>query len=58
MEVPRAGVKSEPAGAGLCHSHSKVSSKLHLPSTPQLLATPDPQPTKQGQASNLRPHGC
>ena len=29
----------------------------NLQPTPQLLATPDPQPTEQGQGSNLQPHG-
>ena len=30
--------------------------KPHLQPTPQLMATPDPQPTEQGQGSNLKPH--
>ena len=32
--------------AGLHHSHSKMGSKPHLRPTPQLMATPDPYPTK------------
>ena len=43
--------------ASLCHSHSNVGSELRLQPTPQLTATPDPQPTEQGQGSNLQPHG-
>ena len=43
--------------AGLYHSHSNAGSRLHLRSTPQLMAMPDPWPTEQGQESNLRPHG-
>ena len=30
------------AAAGLHHSHSNAGSELHLRSTPQLMATPDP----------------
>ena len=45
------------AAAGLCQSHSNARSELHLQSTPQLVATPDPLPTEQGQGSNLQPHG-
>ena len=41
----------------LCHSHSNARSKLWLKCTPQLTATLDPQPTEQGQGSNLQPHG-
>ena len=33
---------------GLCQSHSSVGSKLYLRPTPQLMATPDPQPIEQG----------
>ena len=43
--------------AGLYHSHSNIRSEPHLQPTPQLMATPDPQPTEQGQGSNLQPHG-
>ena len=36
------------AGAGgLHHSQSNMGFKLHLRPTPQLMATPDPQPTEQ-----------
>ena len=41
----------------LCHSHSNTVSEPHLRPTPQLAATPDPQPTEQGQGTNLQPHG-
>ena len=43
--------------AGLHHSHSHAGSEQHLWPTPQLMATPDPQPTEGGQGSNPRPHG-
>ena len=39
------------------HSHSHKGSELHLQPTPQLMATPDPWPTEQGQGSNPQPHG-
>ena len=42
---------------GLGHSHSNAGSKPRLQPTPRLMATPDPQPTEQGQGSNLQPHG-
>ena len=45
------------AAASICHSHSNVRSELCLLSTPQLMATPDPQPTGRGQGWNPRPHG-
>ena len=41
----------------LRHSHSNAGSKLHLQPTPQHRATPDSQPTEQGQGSNPQPHG-
>ena len=44
--------------ASLHHSHSNTISDQHLQPTPQLRATPEPQPTEQGQGSNLHPHGC
>ena len=44
--------------AGLCHSHSNNESKPSLQPIPQLMATPDPQPTEQGQGSNPRPYEC
>ena len=43
--------------AGLHHSHSNMGSEPCLKPTPQLLATPDPQPTEQGQGSNPQPYG-
>ena len=36
--------------AGLCHSHSNAGSELCLQSTPQVTATPDPQPTHWARA--------
>ena len=45
------------AAAGLHYSHSNVGSKPHLHPTPQLMATLDPQPTKQGQGLNPQSHG-
>ena len=37
--------------AGPHHSHSSVGSEPCLQPTPQLAATPDPQPTQRGQGS-------
>ena len=45
------------AAAGLRQSHSNTRSKPSLRPTPQLTATRDPQPTEQGQGSNLQPGG-
>ena len=45
------------AAAGLHHSHSDVGSKPRLRPTPQLRATPDPNPTERGQGSNPQSHG-
>ena len=42
----------EATAAGLHHSHSNTRSEPHLPPTPQLMATLDPQPTERGQGSN------
>ena len=42
---------------GLHHSHSNLGSEPCLQPTPQHMAVPDPQPTEQGQGSNLQPHG-
>ena len=42
---------------GLHHSHINARSEPHLHPTPQLTATKDPQPTEQGQGSNLGSHG-
>ena len=41
----------------LHQSHSNVGSESRLQPTSQLTATPDPQPTEQGQGSNPQPHG-
>ena len=49
--------QNEAAAAILHHSHSNAGSELGLWPTPQLTATPDPQPTGWGQGSNLHPHG-
>ena len=49
-----------PIGAvagGLRQSHSNSGSELHLQPTPQLMATPNHQPTEQGQGLNPQPHG-
>ena len=43
--------------AGLHHSHSNARSEPSLPPTPQLTATPDPQPTEGGQGLNPQLHG-
>ena len=43
--------------AGLPQSHSNARSEPRLRPTPQLPATPDPEPTEQGQGWNLQPHG-
>ena len=45
------------AAAGLWHSQSNSGPKPHLQLTPQLMATPDPQPKERGQGSNPQPHG-
>ena len=43
--------------AGLHQSHSNSGSEPHLQPTPQLTATPDPQPTEQSQRSNPQSRG-
>ena len=43
--------------AGLRQSHNDAGSEPHLQPTPQLMATPAPQPTERGQGSNPQPHG-
>ena len=53
----QAGGQIRATAAGLHHSHSNVGSKPHLWPTPQPTATLDPQPTKGGRGSNLKPHG-
>ena len=42
---------------GLRQSHSNARFKPSLRPTAQLTATPDPQPTEQGQGLNPQPHG-
>ena len=49
-----------PIGAvatGLRQSHSNAGSEPRLQPIPQLTATPDRQPTEQGQGPNPQPHG-
>ena len=43
--------------ANLHHKHNNAGSEPYLWPTPQLMATPDPQPTEQGRWSNLHPCG-
>ena len=43
--------------AGLHQSHSNAGSEPRLQPTPQLTATPDREPTEQGQGPNPQPHG-
>ena len=42
---------------GLHQSHSNAGSEPRLQPTPQLTATPDPQPTEQGQGLNPQLNG-
>ena len=59
MEVPRLGVESELQL--LAYSTATATPDLRrvcVLYTPQLTATPDPQPTEQGQGLNPHPHGC
>ena len=56
MEIPRLGVESELqlpayATATTTAAPSGICNLYH-----SLMATPDPQPTEQGQRSNLHPH--
>ena len=37
--------------------HNNLASELRLQPTPQLTASPDPQPTERSQESNPYPHG-
>ena len=48
----QATCQNRAAAVGLYHSHSNAGSELCLQSTAQLTATPDPQPTEQGQGLN------
>ena len=45
------------AAAGICHSHSNIRCQLHLQPMLQFMATPDPEPTEQGQGMDPHPHG-
>ena len=42
---------------GLHQSHSNLGSEPRLGPTLKLMATPDPEPTEQGQGANPQPHG-
>jgi len=55
MQVPRLGVESELQL--LAYTTATAGSKPHLQPTPQITATPDPQPTERGQGSNLQSDG-
>ena len=57
MEVPRLGVELELQTSVLHQNHSNAGSEPCLQPTPQLTATPDRQPTEQGQGLNPQPHG-
>ena len=54
MEVPRLGVQLELWPQAYATATASVPP---LQPTPQLTATPDPQPTERGQGSNPQPHG-
>ena len=56
MEVPRLGVESE---LQLLADATAIAtgSEPRLQCTPQVTATPDPQPTERGQGLNPHPHG-
>ena len=45
------------AASDLCQSDSNTGSEPCLQPTPQLMATPEPQPTELGQGWNPQPHG-
>ena len=45
------------AATNLRQSHSNVGSEPRPQPTPQLTATPNRQPTEQGQGLNPQPHG-
>ena len=57
--APEAYVGSQDRGqigataAGLCHSQCNAGSEPCLRPTLHLMATPDPQPTEQGQGSSI-----
>ena len=55
--VSLAGARIGATPAGLCHSQSNTGSKQSLRPIAQLMATPDPQPSKRGPGSNPHPHG-
>ena len=57
MEVPRLGVESE-LQLLACTTATATQDLSHVCDLqPQLMATPEPQPTEQDQGSNLQPHG-
>lgn len=55
MEFPRPGVESELQLPVDTTATAMRGSKPHLQPTPQLTATPDPEPTERGQESNSQP---
>ena len=57
MEVSRLGGQIWAAAASPRHSHSNARPKPCLQPTPQLRATPDPQPTERSQRANPHSHG-
>ena len=48
---------NSPRLQAILQSHSNAGSEPRLQPTPQLTATPDRQPTEQGQGLNPQPHG-
>ena len=52
-EVPRWEQLQSPANTRA----AATQNPKRLPPTPQLTATPDPEPTEQGQGLNPQPHG-
>ena len=56
MDISRLGVESElhlPAYT----TATAMQDPTHIRPTPQLMETPDPQPTERGQGWNLHPYG-
>ena len=57
MEVTRLGIESELKPPAYTRATATAGSEPRLQPTPQLMATPDSQPTEQGQGPNPPPHG-
>ena len=57
MEVPRLGVGSELQLPAYTTASSNARSEPYPRPTPQLMAMPDPPPTKRGQGLNPNLHG-